>query len=321
MKTLKFSIDKSALSSISTSYEKSRELIVEPFEAARLFDYITLLENIKSGDLLPAISFNLTFVAGGCGYQDGGSLAVSNVAMITKELKSDLTLCPKDLVGTAYERFLPAGVNMEDLGSVDDVIKTILIGVYAKAIQNMALTGVAGTNSIDGIVTRAYASTTIQEVTGTAPTVSDALTKLFAIYQKMDTATLSADMKPVILVGSDWLRMAAMQAFNDNRLAYNFQIDGNNGFTLPTTNVRVQGFDALNGTNKALAGSGKMIFAGTDLKDDMAILKYWWSEDNQEIRSTIHFRLGTALAFDNKMVRYKVEIGGGGSGSGNGGGE
>jgi len=123
----------------------------------------------------------------------------------------------------------------------------------------------------------------------------------------MPAVTTSADKRPVIIVGNDWLKNAVLQAFNDNRYFGNVAIDADNGFILPATNVRVQGFDVLNGTNKAIAGTGDLLFVGTDLQDDMAQLIYWWSEDNQEIRTRIQFRLGTQIAFPSLFVRYIVQ--------------
>jgi len=306
MRKLQFNFDKTNLSSINASLDKSRELITAPFESARLFDYIKLLTNIKSGDPLPLISFNPTFVAGGCSYSNNNNVALSDRVLTTKLLKSDVTLCPNDLAGSGFERYLAPGANVEDF-SFEDALKTYLIGKYALAIQNMALTGTNGANSIDGLVTRVYADNNVIQVTGTAPTVTDALTKLFAIYQAMPASVTSADSRPVIIIGNDWLKNAVMQAYNDNRYFGNVAIDADNGFILPATNVRVQGFDALNGSNKAIAGSGDMLFVGTDLQDDMSQLMYWWSEDNQEIRTRIQFRLGTQIAFPNQIVRYTVQ--------------
>jgi hypothetical protein len=309
-KKLRFSFDKSALDELNISIDEGRELIYAPFEAARLFDYVTLLTNIKSGDYLPIVDFNPSFVAGGCGYSDGNQVGLTSETITTKLLKSDLTLCPNDLVGTAFERYLPEGANVEDF-EFSDALRTYLIANYARAIQNMCLTGTAGENSIDGLVTRIYAATDVNVVEGTAPSADDALTKLFAIYQAMPGVVLSSDKRPVILVGNDWLKMAVIQAFNDNRYFGNIAIDADNGFILPATNVRVQGFEVLDGTNQAIAGAGSLMFVGTDLEDDMSTLRYWWSEDNQEIRSVIQFRIGTQVVRTNLFARYEVSSGSG----------
>lgn len=304
-KRLTFAFDKTDLTTISVKPDESRELVHDVFVAANLFDKIRLLENIKSGNYIPIMNFTPAFAAGACGYSDAGSLALSDKTIITKLLKSDLTMCPHDLAGSAFEIYLPEGASEEDL-SILDQIKLYLTAKYAKAIQTMALKGTTGAASIDGLLTLAYASTDVVDVEGTAPTTSDALDKLFAVYEAMDDASLSSDNKPIIICGMDWLRKASIQSYNDNRPMFNFVIDDENGFTLPTTNVRVQGFDELNATNKLLAGSALNMVIGTDLQDDITSLKVWWSEDNQEIRSNLIFRIGAQLLFETQLRRYNV---------------
>ena len=178
---------------------------------------------------------------------------------------------------------------------------------YAKAMQDMALVGVSGNHSIDGLITKAYAQNSgVVSVTGAAPTTANAMDLLFAIFAAMPASILGSDKRPIIIVGTDWLKMAAIQSYNDNRMAFNVVIDEENGFQLPTTNVRVQGFDALNTTNKALAGSANHMFVGTDLRDELTMLKAWWSEDNLEFRTSFRARLGTALAFASDMRKFVV---------------
>jgi len=148
MKKLQFAFDKTNLSAINASLDKGRELISAPFESARLFDYIRLLTNIKSGDYLPLINFEPSFVAGGCSYTNNNNVVLSERVMTTKLLKSDVTLCPNDLAGSGFERYLAPGANTDGF-TFEDALKTYLIGKYALAIQNMALTGLVITPLMD----------------------------------------------------------------------------------------------------------------------------------------------------------------------------
>jgi len=309
MKKLNFNFDITGTTNIALQPDEQREIVYKIFGAARLFDHITLLERIKSGDAIPLINFTPAFSEGTCGFSNNNDIIVTDKTITTKALKSDVALCPSDLTKTAFERYLPDGVlnEMQDL-TFKDALVAYMAGRYAREIQRLALVGdTAGTpaDAIDGLVTQAYAAGSgVVSVSGTAPTSTDALTKLFNIYEAMKSDILDPEARPVILVGMDWLRKAAIQSYNDNRTAYNFTIDAQGGFVLPTTNVRVQGFNELNGTNKALAGAGIYAFVGTDLEDDMSQVKMWFSEDNQEIRSTFRARLGAALVFADQFVKY-----------------
>ncbi len=62
----------------------------------------------------------------------------------------------------------------------------------------------------------------------------------------------------------------------------------------------------MNGTNKALAGSGNNFVVGTDSNDDIAMANIWYSKDNDRIQAKIKFRLGTAILFDELAVRYDL---------------
>lgn len=304
-KKLKFSFNTDNLTSIKISPDRQKDIMYEIFQTANLFTKVNLLTGIKSGDYIPLMSITPSFAAGGCGYSDNNAIALSDKQLTTKLLKSDLTMCPSSLAGSVFEVYLPEGANEQDF-TTEELIVMYLKQKYAKAIQNMCLTGTTGASSIDGLITLAYASSSVVEVEGTAPTTSDALDKLFAIYSAMNDGSLTAEAEPIIIVGNDWLRKASLQSYNDNRVMYNFVIDEQNGFTLPTTNVRVQGYDVLNSTNKALAGSSKYMVLGTDLEDDMSTVDVWYSRDNKEIRSRIQFRIGAALLFESTLRRYKV---------------
>lgn len=294
--------------SINVSYDEGRQFVKKAFEMPVLFSKVTLLENIKSGDLVPLLNIVPDLKAKSCGYTDDQSISMTDVVMNTKLLGADLTLCWNTLVGTTWERYLPAGSVIEDVADLKEAIINYLSERYAKAMQDMALVGQNGNHSIDGLITKAYAQNSgVVSVTGSTPTTANAMDLLFAIYESMPASILSSNNRPIIIVGTDWLKKASIQSYNDNRMAFNVVIDEENGFQLPTTNVRVQGFDALNSTNKALAGSADHMFVGTDLRDELTTLRAWWSEDNLEFRTSFRARLGTALAFTSDMRKYEVE--------------
>ncbi|MEO0132865.1 MAG: hypothetical protein ABIK73_08060, partial [candidate division WOR-3 bacterium] len=200
----------------------------------------------------------------------------------------------------------PAGADESEVG-FEEVLTNYITQVTARGIADLALTGdTGGGDPLDGFITKLYAAAGVINVSGPAPTTANALTQLFAVYENMSDETLQSSARPVIFVGLDWLRKAAIQAYNDNRFAYNFQIDERNGFTLPSTNVRVQGFEALNGTNKLLAGAADYLLVGTDIEDDFSTINMWYSQDNRAIRISVRMRLGVAIAFVNKFVKYTV---------------
>ena len=93
-------ISTTGANSINVSFDEGRQFVKKAFELAVLFDKVTLLENIKSGDLIPVLDITPDLKAKTCGYTDDQSLSMSDVAMTTKLLGADLTLCWNTLTGT-----------------------------------------------------------------------------------------------------------------------------------------------------------------------------------------------------------------------------
>lgn len=302
-----FGWDTSSLTNIGYDITQQREILKQIIIAPNLMEYVNLYEDIKAAEAVPLLSGTWDLASkSACGFSDNTQIKVSDVQLAVQRVGFDAQLCPNDLRGSAFRRYLPAGADEQELG-FEEVLTSYITQVTARAIADLVLTGDTGSGDpINGFITQLYAASGVINVTGAAPTTSNALTLLFNIYENMSDETLQSDARPVIFVGLDWLRKAAIQSYNDNRMAYNFQIDDRNGFTLPTTNVRVQGFEALNGTNKALAGAGNYLLVGTDLEDDFSTINMWYSQDNRAIRVSVRMRLGAAIAFVTKFAKYTV---------------
>jgi hypothetical protein len=70
----------------------------------------------------------------------------------------------------------------------------------------------------------------------------------------------------------------------------------------PQTNIKVVGVPGLNGSN-LIAGSAQQYFlVGTDLMSDEDSYRMWWSQDFQEVRMAVNWKLGTAIAFPQFFV-------------------
>jgi hypothetical protein len=70
----------------------------------------------------------------------------------------------------------------------------------------------------------------------------------------------------------------------------------------PQTNYRVVGVPGLNGSNLIVLGPQQYFLVGTDLTSDEDSFRAWWSQDFQEVRMMVAWKLGTALAFPQFFV-------------------
>jgi len=79
-------------------------------------------------------------------------------------------------------------------------------------------------------------------------------------------------------------------------------------FVLPATSVEVVAVNGLNTTGDAYAMSLSNMVLGVDLQDEDQSYKLWYSEDNNEIRSRVAFKLGVNVAYSQECVKFVAAI-------------
>lgn len=296
-------------SQLNISFDKTREFISKVFENVVIFSKATIFENIKSGEKIPLINFSpILRDKSNSSFNDDNNVILSDKSLNSKLLGGDIKINWNLLASTTWERYLPKGSYIEDVDGLREALMNYLVSGYGKSLQNLLLVGsVNNGDPIDGIITQIYSDNNVIQVTGNTITENNALDVLFAIYNAMPTAILNSASEPIMYVGTDVIKKAAIQDYNNNRLSFNIVIDEENGFILPKTNVRIQGFDALSNTNKIIAGSKQNIVIGCDVMNERNMIKGWYSEDNLEYRASFRFWCGITYVFSDMFVRYDIQ--------------
>jgi hypothetical protein len=111
-----------------------------------------------------------------------------------------------------------------------------------------------------------------------------------------------------IFVGYDWYRLLIMAYRALNLFSYNPQDANANSFILPGTNIEIIAVHGLNGTGDAYAFSMSNAVMAVDLEDEESSYRVWYSEDNDEIRTKVSFKVGVNLAFPSEAVKFKAAI-------------
>lgn len=304
----KFDYDVSALSTYTTLHNK--ELLSEMLRAPKIMDYVALYENIKSGDFIPIMDTTANIKAAStCAWNPSGDLTFSDKTITTVWLDDQKEFCQKDLNSKWTKEFLvPGARSQKENFPFDAAFTAFYLKRVAIAIQNLILVGdTGGTDPIDGLFTRVYASgSVLNAALSGGLTNANALDHLLSIYETLPADVFEGEDQPVILVGRDWGLKAIRQNYNDNRFEYNVVMDADGGFTLPTTTVRVQTFTELNGTNQAVASNPRNLVVGTDLEDDMSEVYIRYADDIEKIKASVDFRLGTQILFDDQIVKATV---------------
>jgi hypothetical protein len=127
------------------------------------------------------------------------------------------------------------------------------------------------------------------------------------VYKAIPTSIIDkGDVK--IFVGNDWYRLLILAYRAENLFAYNPQDSQAKSFILPGTNIEVVAVNGLNGTGDAYAISLSNIALAVDLVDEENSYKMWYSEDNNDVRYRVEFKMGVNVAFPTECVAFKALI-------------
>jgi len=141
----------------------------------------------------------------------------------------------------------------------------------------------------------------------TTITQSNVVAATEGIYKAIPAAVLAkGDVK--IFVGNDWYRLLIMAYRALNLFSYNPQDANASSFILPATNVEVVSTNGLNGTGDAYAISLSNMAMAVDLVDEEGSYKMWYSEDNNDVRFRVAFKMGVNVAFTNECVKFIAAI-------------
>ena len=62
----------------------------------------------------------------------------------------------------------------------------------------------------------------------------------------------------------------------------------------------------LDGTDKLVASHLTNFFVGTDLANEEEEYKFWYSQDNDEVRFRATMKYGVQIAFPDQIVQFKL---------------
>lgn len=93
-----------------------------------------------------------------------------------------------------------------------------------------------------------------------------------------------------------------------NLFAYNPEDSKAGSFILPGTAIEIISVNGLNTTGDAYAISLSNMALAVDLIDEEASYRMWWSEDNNDVRYHVSFKIGVNVAFTAECVKFLSAI-------------
>ena len=311
-----------------TSYTKQ---LVKPLLTSAVFGAKTQ-EMIKDGGIvipqaksvvaIPLMDTDAVFQTDSCSFDPSGTTSFTQRTISVGKIKVEEKICPKDLEAYFTQEALKAGSNYEDFGNADFQAaflakKNARIAAQLETAlwQGDTSSGTANLNKFDGlqklIAAGSPVNANVSGFTGVATittiTQSNVVAATEGIFKAIPAAVLAkGDVK--IFVGNDWFRLLIMAYRALNLFAYNPQDSQAQSFILPATNVEIISVNGLNTTGDAYAISLSNMALAVDLVDEESNYKMWYSEDNNDVRFRVNFKMGVNVAFTNEVVSFLAGI-------------
>jgi hypothetical protein len=281
-----------------------------------------LLPKTKSSVAVPKLATNANFQVDACGWDPSGTTTLSQATVTVGKIKMEETICPKDFEAYFSQEALKAGSTYEDFGwaefqtkFTEQKNKMIAKQLEVALWQGDTDSAVENLKRFDGLIKIIDAGSPVNaNVSGyvsggpiSALSATNIVASLNGVYKAIPVEIIDADDLKVF-VGNDTYRLAilAYQALN----LYNYKVDGdaNQTFVIPGTNVELVAVNGLNGTGDIYATTLSNIAMAFDLEAEEENYKIWYSQDNNEVRYRVAFKLGIGVAYTTLCVKFKATI-------------
>jgi hypothetical protein len=282
-----------------------------------------VIPKAKSVVAIPLMDTDAVFQADGCGYSPSGTTSFTQRSVTVGKIQVSETICPKNFEAYFTQEALKAGSTYTDFGNAQ-FLEAYLAKKNARiaaqietSIWQGDITGAGGANltKFDGLIKLIDAGSptdaNVSGYTGVATistiTASNVVAATEGIYRAVPAEVMAkGDVK--IFVGYDWYRLLILAYRALNMFSYNPQDVNAQSFILPATNIEVVPVNGLNGTGDAYAISLSNMALAVDLENEENNYRVWYSEDNDEIRTKVSFKVGVNVGFTNETVKFKAAI-------------
>jgi hypothetical protein len=268
---------------------------------------------VKSAEALNILSSDVFFQADGCGYSASGTTNFTQRVITVGKIKIEETLCPKTLEAKWLQTQMvpgsPTSIPFEEqIGQEKASRIAKLIEVAMWQGDTVTSNTNPNTNRFDGFnkIIDAVSASTVSGNTSAATAITTANIEdlIDDMYNAAPADIADAD-DLVLFVGIDTFKKYTTALRASNLFHYAADSEGME-IMIPATNVKMIAVGGLNGTDRMFLGRLTNFFVGTDLANEEEELKFWYSEDNDEVRFRASFKYGVQIAFPDQLVRFKL---------------
>ena len=293
----------------------SSDIISEAVLSPVTMDYVNVQVGIKGTMNVNLLSETLSVQTGTtCGWNNAGTVEFTTAPITVQALKVNQSLCLQELNTLWLGQYLNAG-SYNEQAPFEQAIIDLQTRQIRRYNEDLLWNATSGTSTFSGFkqlfantgdVVKLTGQTALCSVTG-----SSAVEKANAVLAQVDNLINAMDRN--IYSREDIVIFMSEQQFKCYLTAVrnvnNFYIDSSvnklgsvHTIFHPQTNYRVVGVPGLNGSNLIVLGPQQYFLVGTDLTSDEDSFRAWWSQDFQEVRMMVAWKLGTAIAFPQFFV-------------------
>jgi len=286
--------------------ENKLDLIAKSILKGRTIDIINVQPGITNSATINTLNSNPTFAAGGCGWSAAGTTVLSQRAITVCPIKLNEAICLDNL-----ETYFTS-VQMRP-GSYNEEIPFEQLFAEEKANQVSSLVDqliwVGDTNTsgnlglCDGLLKLMQNDASVVDVTSLGFVASTIVASVDAMVAATPTDILDHD-DLTLFMGYDLYRIYSAALRDANLFHYSGAEDQGQEFSqmIPGTNVRAIAVKGLNGRSNFVLTSAKNLYVGVDMLSEMEDFRIFFSEDNDEVRTRIKFKIGVNYAFSDFIV-------------------
>ena len=304
--------------------EQNFELATAALVGGRTAGFLTPQLGVKGETKINKMDVDVVMQDGsGCSFAENGDITFTQETIDAKQVKINMSFCPKELNGFYWRTQMPSGTHQESLPFEaqfanylvakvqDELEKIIWQGDVASGSGNLAM--------FDGLLIDAANFTDCNGTSGSFATaltvaidINNVVEAVERIYVEAPSAAVAQDDFRVYL-GVDKFRTLVAAIMNGNGGASILSGGALQGsmdradvdplrIILPGTNMEIVGVGGLDGLDKVVGFSSSNAYLGVDLSADSTNIESWYSQDDRLFKVAMEFTMGTGIA-------YKAEVG------------
>jgi len=281
-----------------------------------------VLPNVKSSASIPLMDTDAVFGTQSCSFDPSGTTTFSQRTVTVGKIKVEEKICTKDMEAYFLQEALKAGSTYEDFGN-SDFQKTFLDKKNARIASQLGTAIWQGDtnstdpnlNKFDGLIKLIDAGSPVDAnvsgYTGVATITTLTASNVLAAFKGVKNAIpqrLKGKPGVKIFCGFDVWEMYQQALIDANNFHYTAVDALNYEINIPGTTLKVIADHGLDGTGDIYALYMPHVAMAVDLEDEESNYKMWFSEDNNDVRYRVEFKIGVNVAYTNDCVKFKAAV-------------